>query len=112
MLVGIITREPPITMDEWKASASHRAELVVPPLKTFKNPFTGEPVTRGATDGTYNVAGDGFRGAVAPSAEFDRDGTLELYSPTEPPDERLVALIERIAAELHARTTWFEPIEV
>jgi len=112
MLVGILKREPPIRLEEWLALASTVPELSVPGPKTYKNPFTGELVTRLAPVGTFNVAGDGFRGAVALSGNFESDGVLEVYAPEERPAARFIELIDGLGARMSARSTWFDPIRI
>lgn len=108
-IIGMISRVPHITKDEFQHIADRHIELTRPSARTLKNPFNGETTTVPPTEGEFNIVLSGATvGAIAPSAEFDDDGEWDIFAGDEGDRKAIRELISSIARQLDARTSWLD----
>ncbi len=110
-LVGIISREPIITLDEWLRLVSETDELAPAPTITFENVF------RGGELGVYEpVAGEvkiviGGKpsgiGVIKPTEDFEDSGELDIWA-ADGQHAVVRAFAETIATKLRAKLEWDE----
>jgi hypothetical protein len=110
MLRAIIKLTTPCH-EAWDSYVKRRSDLVAPPARLVKNPFTGQLVEFRESPGTVRIVRNGARlGAIEPSPEFEEDGELLIYSRGRPPAE-LREVVEDICRELAGALEWCEDEE-
>ena len=105
-LVAVISRTPPIRMDDWVQVARWTPELAPPPVRVIKNPFTGRMTTVQPSPWEADIQVNGtLLGGIEPGAEFDDDGELRVYS-HQGVEDLLRTVLETLASRLSAEVQW------
>lgn len=109
-LVGIISRDSILTLDEWLMLVSETDELVPAPATIMENVFRGDLEVRKAVAGAVRIViggnGKGI-GAITPSEDFEETGELDVWAADG--QARVVRVFaEAIAAKLNAQLEWDE----
>ena len=108
-MIGLIQRDPVLTLDEWVAHIRRDAQLEPTEPRVVDNPFEpGERTRVVPPPGGVTLHVDGeLTGAIEPSPEFDRDAELHVYAPDHRVQECRRA-VEAIARALSAKCVWFD----
>lgn len=110
MLRAIIKPATP-SLALWEAFLKRRPDLVRPPPRLIKNPFSGNTVEFHEPPGVVRIIHEGhILGAIEPSAEFTLDGELLLYSRGRAPGG-LREIIDKLCIDLDASLEWFDDEE-
>lgn len=107
-IVALITREPPLTLDEWLCCIEATPELVPPAPSTILNPFTRQPYLHRPAPGDVNIVLPGLdaESSIESGSEFAQDATLAVNGPDEGVSPGTRALILRVAASMRAQVEW------
>ncbi len=107
-IVALITREPPLTLDEWLSCIEATPELVPPAPSTFLNPFTRQPCLHTPAPGDVNIVLPGLdpESSIESGPEFAQDATLAVNGPDEGVSPGTRAMILRVAASMRAQVEW------
>ncbi len=109
-LVALVVGSSRITMDAWLDCISRTENLTPAAARTTVNPFTRQALNHVPPPGEVVLRlGENAVGAIAPSAEFDEDGVLEVFAPHPAMAEDGRRLVECIAAQLSAEVRWLPP---
>lgn len=109
-MVGIISRDATLTLEEWLEVISEVDELVPAPGTVFENVFRGDVEVRPPVAGAARIVLDGAGrgiGAITPSEDFEETGELDVWAPAEQLDA-VKKFAEAVAARLQARLEWDE----
>jgi hypothetical protein len=107
-IVALITREPPLTLDEWLSCIAVTPELVPPAPRTVLNPFTRRPYLHLPAAGDVDIILPGLEAesSIESGSEFAQDATLAVNGPDEGVSPGTRALILRVAASMRAPVEW------
>lgn len=106
MLVAAIGSRGAFTIDEWRAVASTRRDLVQPRPREGVNPFSGQQVVLPTIPDAVDIVVAGVdSGGIEPSSEFDDDGCLLVYA-AAPVPAPIELVVSEIATALRADIEW------